>query len=297
MRGTHPERALEQAVQRDGALKRGDRVVIACSGGADSVGLAAVVHALAKSMDLQLVLAHVNHGVRASAWQDEAVVLRVSAALGIPCTIRALEPAASSAEASLRDARYAALCEVARKNGANAIATAHTAEDQTETVLLALFRGAGLQGVSGMPARREIVAGIDLVRPLLRQTRSEVTLYAQHAGLPFAIDPTNADLTFRRNAVREALAALRPLFPGLDEAVSRAARLAADEAAGTQQAHHRRSIRQTLSQEGALADVGFEHVEAVVRAMQSGGSGRFSVGSGAWVLVENGTVSVHREDK
>lgn len=296
MRGTHPERALEQSVERSGALHRGDRVLIACSGGADSVGLAALLGALAKSLELQLTLGHVNHGVRASAWQDEAVVLRVSAALGIPAKIAALQ-VEGRAEATLRDARYAALVELAQAVQANVIATAHTAEDQTETVLLALFRGTGLQGVAGMPVRRELVQGIVLARPLLQATRADVTAYAQFAGLPYAVDPTNADLTLRRNAVREALESLRPLFPGLDEAVARAARVAADETAKTPRASYRNAIRRTLQAQDALSGVGFEHVEAAVRAVEAGRSGRFSMGGGIEVLVENGALTVHRENR
>lgn len=293
MRGTHPERALEQAVEREGALSHGDRVLIACSGGADSVGLAAILNALAKPMSLQLTLAHVNHGIRGSAWQDEAVVLRISAALGIPVRIAALQ-GMDPAEGGLREARYDALCAIARTCGANAVASAHTAEDQTETVLLALFRGTGLQGLAGMPARRELDEGIELVRPLLRRTRSEVVTYAQNAGLPYALDPTNADLTLRRNAVREALAALRPLFPGLDEAVSRASLVVTDDLTAGPQARRRRQVRRSLEEHQALDGVDFAHVEAAVRALERGRPGRFAMAPGVEITVENGALTVNR---
>ena len=294
MRGTHPERALEQAVERDGALRRGDRVLIACSGGADSVGLALLLSALAKTLDLTLHLAHVNHGIRASAWQDEAVVLRVSAALGIPVTIRSLAGGAAS-EAPLREARYEALAAIAADAGASCVATGHTAEDQTETVLLALFRGTGAQGAAGMPARRVLSGDIDLVRPLLRRTRAEVVLYLQHAGLPYAVDPTNTDTNYRRNAVREALAALRPLFPGLDEAVARAASLIAEDLAETPGARLRRQVRSALREHEALGGVDFEHIAAAVRALERGRSGRFAMAPGVELSVENGELTVHRE--
>ena len=125
MRGTHPERAMEQSIERGGTIRKGERVLVACSGGSDSVGLAAMLAAVAKPMQLELRLAHVNHGVRSSAWQDEAVVLRAGAALGVPVTVAALEPGKRD-EATLRDARYNALAEVARKYGAGAVATGHT---------------------------------------------------------------------------------------------------------------------------------------------------------------------------
>lgn len=296
MRGTRPERAIEQAVEQGGVIRKGESVLVACSGGSDSIGVAAILSALAKPWQLQVHLAHVNHGVRKSAWQDEAVVLRVSAALGIPVKTIALEPPRGD-EATLRDARYQALAQTARACGAGVVATGHNAEDQTETVLLALFRGTGPLGLAGMPARRELAEGLDLARPLMRFPRADIREYVQTCGLPFIIDPTNSDLTFRRNAVREALAALRPLFPGLDSAVARAAQVVGDELAGTTQAGLRRQVRERLQEHQALRGVDFDHVEAAVRTLERGGSGRFAMGSGVEVTIENGELTVHREQR
>lgn len=293
MRGTHPERAIEQAVEQGGVIRKGDAVLVACSGGSDSVGLAAILHEMAGPMQLRITLAHVHHGVRASAWQDEAVALRAGAALGVPVKTIALAPARDD-EATLRDARYDALAQAARECDANVVATGHNAEDQTETVLLALFRGTGPQGLAGMPARRRLAQGVDLARPLLRFSRAQIRSYVQAAGLPYTIDPTNARLTYRRNAVREALAALRPLFPGLDEAVARAAQLVAEELVESSQAPLRRQVRAALRQHEALRDVDFEHVEAAVRALERGGSGSFTMASGVVVTIENGELTVHR---
>ncbi|HLI97542.1 MAG TPA: tRNA lysidine(34) synthetase TilS [Candidatus Baltobacteraceae bacterium] len=294
MRGTHPGRALERAVEQGGIVRKGDAVLVACSGGSDSVGAAAILHAIAKPMQLQITLAHVNHGLRASAWQDEAVALRAGAALGISVKTIALTPERSD-EATLRELRYEALSTLARECGANVVATGHNAEDQTETVLLALFRGTGPQGLAGMPARRELAQGVELARPLLRFSREEVRLYVQSAGLPYSIDPTNARLAYRRNGVREALAALRPLFPGLDTAVARAAQLVADDLVESPQASLRRQVRTTLREHQALRDVDFEHVEAAVRTLERGGSGTFAMASGVVVTIENGELTVHRE--
>ena len=294
MRGSHPERAIEQAIERDNIIRAGERVLIACSGGSDSVALAAVLSSIAKPMDLQLTIAHVNHGVRASAWQDEAVALRVAAALNLPVKTLAMTTARRD-EATLRDARYEALATLARQLALNVVATGHNAEDQTETVLLALFRGTGPTGLAGMPARRELASGIDLARPLLRFERMELRGYVESARLPYAIDPTNADLTLRRNAVRDALAGLRPLFPGLDAAVARAAQVVAEELGGSPQSELRRRVRDQLRESGALRGVDFEHVEAAVRALESGGSGRFAMASGVEVHIDKGRLSVYRE--
>jgi tRNA(Ile)-lysidine synthetase-like protein len=290
VRGARPELALEQAIERGGAIRRGDRVTIACSGGPDSVALAAALHAIAKPMDLTLAIAHVNHGVRASAWQDECVVLRVAATFGLSCDTIGLELRARD-EATLRDARYDALLASAARAGGNVIATAHHAEDQSETVLLALFRGAGPEGIAGMPARRTIAPGIDLGRPLLRVPSSELIAYCQARALPYAVDPTNADANLRRNAVREALEALRPLFPGLDPAVARAAEIADGERKGLPRADLRRSVRERLAVEHDLRDVDFEHVEAAVRAIERGVSGSFHMKTGVRLEIEAGAIA------
>jgi tRNA(Ile)-lysidine synthase len=242
-------------------------------------------------MRLQLTMAHVNHGVRASAWQDECVALRAAAALTLPIDVVALDAGAHASEAALRERRYEALLQCARARGANAVATAHNAEDQTETVLMALFRGAGPEGLTGMRARRSLAPGIDLVRPLLRMAAPALRAYCHAAALPYAVDPTNADLALRRNAVREALEALRPVFPGLDEAVARAAAVVTAEAGQTERAALRRGVRARLAEETELRDVDFTHVEAAVRAMEAGRSGSFHMKAGVRLEIERGAIA------
>lgn len=293
MRGAKPGRALEEALERGGAIARGERVVIACSGGSDSVALAALLRAVSVPLELHLVLAHVHHGTRESAWQDEAIAMRVAASLGIPLEVRALA-GVRAGEAQLREARYKALSEIAQESGAGVVATAHHAEDQTETVLLALFRGSGLDGLAGMAVRRALAPGVDLVRPLLRFEPEDLRAYVQSVALPYAVDPTNGELEFRRNAVRNALSVLRPLFPGLDAAVARTAEVAAHEVSASPVASLRRRVRETLKAEEALGDVDFEHVEAVVRTLAKGGTGRFVMNDRIELAVENGKLKVHQ---
>lgn len=293
MRGAKPGRALEEALERGGFFTQGEHVLVACSGGADSVALAALLKAVAVPLGLRLTLAHVHHGTRASAWQDEAIVLRVGAALGIPVKVRGLQSVQAS-EGALREARYDALSEIAQEAGATVLATAHHAEDQTETVLLALFRGTGLAGLAGIPVRRPMPGGPDLVRPLLRMEPAELRAYVQAAALPYAVDPTNADLEYRRNAVRQALAALRPLFPGLDAAVARTADVASHEAGATEIAALRRRVRETLKAQEALTNVDFERIEAVVRTLRRGGAGHFTMSEYVDVTIENGELKVQK---
>ncbi|MBC5815604.1 MAG: tRNA lysidine(34) synthetase TilS [Candidatus Eremiobacteraeota bacterium] len=293
MRGAKSERAIETATRRDGGFVHGEHVVVACSGGPDSVALAGILAAIAPRLELHVTLAHVNHAVRPSARQDEAVVLAAGAAVGIPVKVAALTGVRKD-EASLRESRYEALLEVARGAGAGVVATAHTAEDQTETVLLALFRGTGPEGLSGIAARRPLGVGVDLVRPLLRWDHQALASYCHLLALPYAIDPSNADLEYRRNAVRAALEALRPSFPGLDQAVARTAELVGAEQAGEDRAALRQRVREVLGESDALRNVDFEHVEAAVRALEAGGSGRFFMNSEVELTIHGGEITVRK---
>jgi tRNA(Ile)-lysidine synthase len=290
VRGAKPEAAIEQAIERDGVIRRGDRVVAACSGGADSVALAAALAGVAKPMGLELTLAYVHHGTRDSAWQDECITLRVGATFGLPVRVVALAGDAFD-EQSLRDARYAALIAIASDCNANVIATAHHCEDQSETVLLALFRGTGPDGMAGMRARRPLGKNIELARPLLRVAADDLRYYCHVHALPYAVDPSNTDPSLRRNSVRRALDALRPLFPGLDAAVARSAELVSEEHASSERAALRKEVRLALERADDLRDIDFAHVEAAVRALERGGSGRFHMKAGLELRIERGIIA------
>jgi tRNA(Ile)-lysidine synthase len=290
MRRAHGERNVERTIRQEGAIRNGDRVLVACSGGPDSVALIAALRAVTAAMHLELRLAHVNHGVRASAWQDECVVSSVAAGYGLDLEIARL-PRSSPDEASLREARYASLIACARRAGSTVIATAHHAEDQSETVLLALFRGTGPKGIAGMRARRPLAPGIELARPLLSISAEALRRSCHAHALPYAVDPTNEDTALRRNAVRGALDALRPLFPGLDEAVARAATLVGDESRAQPRAALRRQIRASLADQESLRDIEFTHVEAAVRAIEDGGSGSFWMKPGVRLEILRGEIA------
>ncbi len=289
MRGAHPERDLESVVLRERELLVGRKLTVACSGGADSVALVALLSALAERLELQLRVAYVNHATRRSAWQDECVALRVGATFGIPVDTLAIDPEGGD-EATLRERRYDALLEHARSWGHDAVATAHHAQDQSESVLLALFRGAGERGLGGMRARRPLAPEVELLRPLLAVDGEALRAYCHALALPYAVDPSNAALDVRRNAVRDALEALRPLFPGLDRAVARAAKIAGN-AAGAEEADRavaRRWLVGALTRRLGRDASEFERVEALLAAIERGGSGRYGLGGGASVLLRDG---------
>ena len=192
-------------------------------------------------------------------------MLAVGARLGRPVRVAAA-PAGRTDEAWLREVRYAALRDIAAALGAAAVATAHTAEDQTETVLLALFRGTGLTGLAGMAADATLSGGLRVVRPVLRATRAVLLDELRRSGLPYALDPTNADRRYRRNAVRSALAQLRSDFPQLDRSVARCAAIVRGELDGGQRIVARRRLRARLATQGELRDISFERIEAALDA-------------------------------
>jgi tRNA(Ile)-lysidine synthase TilS/MesJ len=141
-----------------------------------------------------------------------------------------------------------------------------------------------------MRDRRELERGIDLARPLLGVSSETLRAYCHANALPYAVDPTNAQQTLRRNAVREALATLRPLFPGLDGAVARAAELVAHERDATPRAELRRAIRDRLAADRQLRDIDFSHVEAAVRALEEGRTGTFYMKPGIALRIERGSI-------
>jgi tRNA(Ile)-lysidine synthase len=196
---------------------RPDGIVVAVSGGADSVALLRVLAALRpRSGASPLVIAHLNHLLRGpESDADEAFVRDLHASLtaeGITrlelCCERtdvAAQARGDNLEGVARRIRYAWLAAVARARGLGLIATGHTADDQAETVLHRLLRGTGVQGLRGIAARRVLEPGIVVVRPLLTATRAEVLAYLKAAGQAYREDASNADLRYTRNRIRHEL--------------------------------------------------------------------------------------------
>lgn len=286
MRGARPLAALEAVVAANVDVRSGEVLLAAISGGPDSVALASLLADRANACGATLVLGHVNHSVRALAWQDEAIVLALGATLGVRSLSRSLPPGNAS-EARLRDERYATLVTIARETGATRIFTAHHARDQTETILLALFRGAGPSGLLGMAPTRELVPGVTLERPLLAVEPATLRAYCATEHLAYALDPTNDDLAYRRNAVRVALADLRTSFPHLDAAVARCAEILRAERAGDARATLREAVRHEVRLvTGHAQDVSFERLDAAASALERGARGRHFLRRGVELIIE-----------
>ncbi len=205
----------------------GAHVVLAVSGGPDSMAL---LHGAARAeAGWHLTVAHLDHALRPESDDDATFVTDAAVALGLPSATRRTDVAAlarderRSTEDAGREARYRFLAELAGRNGL--VMTAHTADDAAETVLLNLLRGAGLAGATGIPARRGNVR-----RPLLAERRATVRGWLDAAGIAYRDDPTNADPAFLRNRVRaELLPVMEALRPGAVDALTRFARLSADD--------------------------------------------------------------------
>jgi tRNA(Ile)-lysidine synthase len=214
-------------------------VLVAVSGGADSVALVRGLHELRVTGEGRLILAHYNHCVRGEESDaDQRFVEDFARELGCefvtesapsPALSLAASPALPS-EAALRDLRYDFLKRAANQTGARYVATAHTADDQVETVLFNILRGTGLAGLAGIPRVREFTEAASLVRPLLEVTRMEVLDYLLQSRAPFREDSSNASEAYTRNKIRRQLLPLleREFNPHVREAISRLSRIAAE---------------------------------------------------------------------
>jgi tRNA(Ile)-lysidine synthase len=232
------ERGLLAALQRLPAL-RGQRLIVAASGGADSTALLVALHALAGSgrYPCEPIACHIDHGLRPEAARraEQRLLAESCAALGVPLIVRPVRverrQGRGSLEAAARAARYAALGTVAAEEGASAVLTAHTAGDQVETVLLRLLRGTGVTGLASIAPRSRPwgAAGPLLVRPLLDVWPEATRYYCRARGVAWSEDETNASPRFARNRVRhELLPLLTALHPGADRALLRLAGQAAE---------------------------------------------------------------------
>ncbi|MFW5692103.1 MAG: tRNA lysidine(34) synthetase TilS [Chloroflexota bacterium] len=227
---------MTQFILKKDLFLPGEQVVLAVSGGADSMALLDLMTRLRETLPLGLIVATFDHGIRQGSAEDVAFVVRRGTDYGLPVVTGAADVPALARqhglglEAAARQVRYDFLAAVAREHSASRVVTAHHADDQAETVMLHVIRGTGVHGLSGMRAISPLPGAPDLrlVRPLLHIDRAALRSYLEDRRLQYREDPTNADLDHIRNYLRHTII---PELENINPAVTSALGRLADAAA------------------------------------------------------------------
>lgn len=228
---------VQNTIKRYNLIEKRDSVLIAISGGADSVCLTYILWQLKKKYGLELRLIHFRHGLRSKKREDkeEKLIKNLAKGLRLPLTVRKINVSEYakknklSIEEAGRNLRYRYLIDYAIKNDFDKIATGHSLDDQAETVLFNLLRGSGLPGLRGIPIIRQ-QKGIGIVRPLLGISRKEILKYLEGNNLPFSVDETNISFSYTRNRIRhELLPLLEKYNPRVKEHLAHLAEIVREE--------------------------------------------------------------------
>ena len=222
---------VRKTIKKFGLIEKGDKVIVAVSGGPDSTALLLALNGLKQSHDLKLKIAHLDHMFRPAedTKKDYEYVLSLSKRLNIPLVYKRIDVPAYAKETGLspeeaaREKRYGFLIEAAKEARAKKIALGHTFDDQAETVLMRLIRGAGLSGLRGIPVSRRL-NGTLVIRPLLEVWRKEVDAYLRSLRIKPMQDATNLMPKFFRNRIRnEVIKFLEKYNPNIKESLARSA--------------------------------------------------------------------------
>jgi tRNA(Ile)-lysidine synthase len=321
---------VQQTIQDYQMFESGHTLLVAVSGGPDSMALLHTLWRLRETLALKLFAAHLNHQMRAGATQDAQFVAASARDLGIRCICETIDVPMYqrhhklSPEDAARRVRYAFLRATAARLGADRIAVGHTAEDQAETVLLHLLRGSGLRGLCGIPPVRE-----PIIRPLIRVHRRDILDYLRAHRLPYREDPSNHQRRYTRNRIRlDLLPTLQQHYnPRLVEALCTTAQLLADDEATLQTEARqrflsarlpavpeqvrlqidaltslpptlqRRVLREALAEVmGGLQGVTHSHIAAIMALLRSGAGNKY-LGLPQGVIVERryAVLLIHRQ--
>ncbi|MEB3356680.1 MAG: tRNA lysidine(34) synthetase TilS [Synechococcales bacterium] len=199
---------LHQTLRHRRLLQPGQRILVAMSGGQDSLCLGRLLLDLQCQWHWEVAIAHCNHRWRPDADDNAAYVAQLAQTWEVPyygADLSPAEAAAMTSEAAARTWRYRVLADIAQTHGFEVVVTGHTASDRAETVLYNLVRGSGADGLQALTWGRSLTPTVQLVRPLLNVTRSETGQYCRDAGLQVWEDSTNDDWRYARNRIRQEL--------------------------------------------------------------------------------------------
>ncbi|MCA9500745.1 MAG: tRNA lysidine(34) synthetase TilS [Nitrospira sp.] len=228
------ERKVDQAIRVKGLLAFGDRIVVAVSGGPDSVALFRCLVGLRTRWHWDVSIGHVNHGFRGAESEGDAkFVEALGERFGVPVMVRQLhlnkydaKLKKESLQEYARTARYQALDQMVIDRKATKLVLGHTADDQAETVLMWMLRGCGTGGLGGIPPKR----GMHVVRPLLDLHRSEIVAYLDERQEEFRVDSSNVQPMYLRNRIRQHLIPqLKQYSPGIVNVLTRQAHMLRDD--------------------------------------------------------------------
>jgi tRNA(Ile)-lysidine synthase len=233
-----PEQSVLHFIREHHLVSSQDKLLVAVSGGQDSVCLLHILVRLWEELDIRLHVAHLNHQLRgAEAEADARYVYELAHQLGIPATVEQRDVKSYQAqqhislEEAAREVRYSFLAQVAKSIGADRVAVGHTVDDHIETILMHLIRGTGTRGLCGLQPK-QIRNNLTIIRPLLPISRQETADYCHHHQLASRVDASNLSLSPLRNRIRHQLLPLLQSYnPGVSEALLRTARIASDDLA------------------------------------------------------------------
>ena len=310
-----------KTIEKYRMLEKGDRVVVAVSGGPDSVLLLHVLNELRSDFNLVLIVAHMDHGIRGVESKKEWMFVEsLASQLGLPFESRSVDvPALKKAERLstqqvARDARYKFFLDTLKKFGAQKVALGHNADDQAETVLMRFMRGAGTKGLCGIPPVRDGV----FIRPLIEIERRDIECLLRRDGIEFVTDSSNKDNTYLRNRIRNTLIPIlmKEYNPGIVKSLVHTSeifrkedefleRLACDHFSRTRLSGDHKAVTLDISRlqeseepiqvrvlrkaiecfSGNLKRISFKHMESIM-SMLSGRSGNKSLSLPGGTLIE-----------
>lgn len=230
---------VARIVDNTGMILAGERVLVGVSGGLDSIALLTMLNDIARSGSpaFHLAAAHFDHGLRGDSAEDADFTVAIADHMGVDCIVEradadTLPVDGAGAENAARTARYDFFRRAAADSGAAAVALAHHADDNCETILFRLFRGTALRGLAGIPAERVLGAQppVRIIRPLLGIRRAAILSWARGRGLRWRDDPSNRERRFSRNVIRNDILPLlrEKLNTRVDEALLRLGRTAGE---------------------------------------------------------------------